>query len=178
MTTDAPAWTYDRECKWHTLPVQGAPVESFVFVYQSGGGDYVVSAMREGDACGGEVEYFPSLRAAKRYGERIARDGTYTDYMVSDQGAAAPITETNASQHAPAGQPRGETEVPTPKEHPNTTKLKALMDAHQMTAREVSWLLDCEPNTVRVWRTASGKKVIPTLKLELLELKLQQRGSK
>jgi uncharacterized membrane protein len=77
-------WEYDREVKWHTLPVDGDESESFVFVYKTEGDEYVVSAMREGDASGGEIEYFPSLKAAKKFGEKIAEDGSYVDYLTSE----------------------------------------------------------------------------------------------
>lgn len=77
-------WQYDREVKWHTLPVDGAANDAFVFVYKTEGDEYVVSAMREGDAAGGEIEYFPNLKAAKKFGERIAADGSYVDYLSSE----------------------------------------------------------------------------------------------
>lgn len=76
----SPAWQYDRECGWHTLAIDES-ADEFVFVYKSGGGDYVVSAMREGDSGGGELEYLPTLRQAKRFAEKIKADGSYRDYM-------------------------------------------------------------------------------------------------
>jgi uncharacterized membrane protein len=77
-------WEYDRDVKWHTMEVEGAEVETFVFVYKTEGDEYVVSAMREGDAAGGEIEYFPNLKAAKKFGEKIATDGSYVDYLTSE----------------------------------------------------------------------------------------------
>lgn len=61
--------------------------------------------------------------------------------------------------------------------HPNTLKLREAMDSRSMTAREVSWLLNCEPNTVRVWRTLTTTRVIPDMKLDYLLLKLQARDA-
>lgn len=77
-------WQYDSDAKWHTFDVESAEVETFVFVYLTEGGEYVVSAMREGDAAGGEIEYFPNLRAAKKFAEKIASDGSYVDYLSSE----------------------------------------------------------------------------------------------
>jgi len=74
-------WEYDREMKWHTLDVDE---EHFVFVYKSEGGDYVVSAMREGDAGGGEIEYRDTLSQAKKLGERMVADGSYVNYLTSE----------------------------------------------------------------------------------------------
>ena len=78
-------WEYDRELKWHTLPVITSKPDDdiFVFCYKSAAGDYVISAMREGDIAGGEVEYEESLPKAKKFAERIAGDGSYTQYLMS-----------------------------------------------------------------------------------------------
>jgi hypothetical protein len=77
-------WEYDREVKWHTRSVESTDQDVFVFIYKTEGGEYVVSAMREGDASGGEIEYFDTLAKAKRHGEKIAADGTYVDYLTSE----------------------------------------------------------------------------------------------
>lgn len=76
------AWEYDREVNWHTLQVNDTEDDAFVFVYKSGGGDYVISAMREGDPGGGEIEYRDTLKQAKKLGEQMAADGTYKDYLL------------------------------------------------------------------------------------------------
>jgi uncharacterized membrane protein len=77
-------WQYDRDLKWHTLDIEDAETETFVFVYRTEGSEYVVSAMREGDFAGGEIEYLPNLRAAKKFAEKIAADGSYVDYLSSE----------------------------------------------------------------------------------------------
>ena len=45
--------------------------EVFVKVEKSRGGDYFLSVYREGDPCGDEVEYFPNLYQAKKYGKNL-----------------------------------------------------------------------------------------------------------
>lgn len=73
-------WQYDRETGWHTLRVDGDD-DAFVFVYKSGGGDYVISAMREGDPAGGDIEYCDTLKQAKKFGETLI-DGAWKDYAM------------------------------------------------------------------------------------------------
>lgn len=72
-------WSYDREVGWHTAPVNE---QEFMLVYMTGAGDYALTAMREGDPCGGDLDYFDTLRSAKRYAEQVAKDGTYTEYLL------------------------------------------------------------------------------------------------
>lgn len=74
-------WEYDRELKWHTLTIE-AEEDAFVFVYITEAGDYAISAMREGDAAGGEVEYEPNLTKAKKYAENLIKSGTYKNYFL------------------------------------------------------------------------------------------------
>ncbi len=74
-------WDYDREMAWHTRPVSpGSDV--FVFVYKTPAGDYAVSAMTEGDASGGQVEYEPTLQKAKRLADDLCTSGAYVNYLV------------------------------------------------------------------------------------------------
>ena len=73
-------WEYDKEVKWHVCHTDETR-ETFVLVYLSGGGDYVVTAMREGDCAGGEIEYRATLAQAKKLGEQWIADGTWRDYL-------------------------------------------------------------------------------------------------
>lgn len=63
----------------HFLPI--ANTDAMMKVEKSRGWDYTVTCMREGDPCGGEVEYRPSLDSAKRYAEKIVADGDWEDYL-------------------------------------------------------------------------------------------------
>lgn len=54
----------------------------------------------------------------------------------------------------------------------NQKELMDLMYEHKVNARDVSKLLYCTPNNVRVWRCASGN-AMPDAKLELLKFKLE-----
>lgn len=77
----AMCWNYDRECAWHT---KGIPEEddAFVFVYKTGGGDYAISAMREGDMAGGDVEYEQTLVRAKKYADGLIVSGGYKEMFL------------------------------------------------------------------------------------------------
>jgi len=75
-------WEYDREMEWHTKAVDESGDE-FVFVYKTGAGDYAVSAMREGDASGGQVDFEPTLVKAKAAAEKLIESGAYADYFES-----------------------------------------------------------------------------------------------
>jgi hypothetical protein len=79
MTT----WQYDREIGWHTKAVEDNK-NAFVFVYRTAAGDYAISAMKEGDASGGEVEFRTTLREAKNYADVLISNGTYTELMQSE----------------------------------------------------------------------------------------------
>ena len=60
----------------------------------------------------------------------------------------------------------------------NTEKLIALMNAHQLSCRDVGKMLGRTVSTVRVWRCANPESpTIPNGQLELLELKLAQQAS-
>ena len=74
-------WEYERESGWHTKAI---PLEddAFVFVYKTVAGDYAVSAMREGDIAGGDVEFEPSLAKAKRLAEGLISSGAYVDMFL------------------------------------------------------------------------------------------------
>ena len=63
----------------HWLAIDG---DHFVKVEKSGGGDYFACVYREGDPCGGEVEYFSDLRRAKLFAEQLAMSGDWKDYLL------------------------------------------------------------------------------------------------
>lgn len=55
-----------------------------------------------------------------------------------------------------------------------TERLRQLMAEHQLNAPQVATILNRQPNTVRVWRSAKvAGKIIPANVLELLEFKLK-----
>lgn len=60
--------------------------------------------------------------------------------------------------------------------HKNTKRLRELMAAARLNAPAVAELLNREAQTVRGWRVKTTTRPIPSTALELLELKLQQRG--
>jgi len=74
-------WMFDRECGWHTKAIPQED-DAFVFVYKTAGGDYAISAMREGDMAGGDVEYEPTLAKAKKYGETLIASGGYKEMFL------------------------------------------------------------------------------------------------
>lgn len=76
-------WTYDREMGWHTAPVDESE-QTFVMVYKSAGGDYAITAMREGDAAGGDVAYEPTLPKAKQFAEQLIESGNYIEYLLAE----------------------------------------------------------------------------------------------
>ena len=73
-------WQFDRELKWHTLAINDTG--AIVFAYKSVGGDYVVSAMYDDDACGGDVEYLPTLAKAKKFAEQAVVSGEWWRMVV------------------------------------------------------------------------------------------------
>lgn len=64
----------------HMLPI--ADTDAFMKVEKTRGGDYSITAIREGDPCGGEVEYAPDLQKAKAVAERLANNGEYKDLLL------------------------------------------------------------------------------------------------
>ena len=75
-------WTSQRDEGGHVhlLPVSD---EIFVKVEKSRAGDYFLCVYREGDPCGGDVEYFPTLYQAKKYGAEIASSGQCQEYLLA-----------------------------------------------------------------------------------------------
>lgn len=73
-------WEYDRETGWHTLQTENE--DAFMFVYKSAAGDYALSAMREGDPSGGDVDYEQSLKKAKKRCERLIASKEYRDFLL------------------------------------------------------------------------------------------------
>lgn len=73
-------WVYEHDVNWHTAIINDD--RDYVMVYKTAAGDYAVSAARDDDPGGGEVEFEPSLVQAKKHAERIVREGTYKQYML------------------------------------------------------------------------------------------------
>lgn len=62
-------WQHDKDTGEHHLPLtRGLSVK----VYKTPAGDYALTAHSDEDGCGGEVDYFETLRQAKRHGDEIA----------------------------------------------------------------------------------------------------------
>lgn len=59
--------------------------------------------------------------------------------------------------------------------HPRTLRLKQLMSDHKLNAKRVAEMVNRKPHTVDCWR--SEPQIIPPTCLELLELKLAERGA-
>lgn len=58
---------------------------------------------------------------------------------------------------------------------PRTTRLRAIMARHHLTARDVAELIDRETATVKIWRVGKTR-IIPAHTLEVLEARLAVRG--
>jgi hypothetical protein len=58
------------------------------------------------------------------------------------------------------------------------TKLRALMEQHDLAAADVAELLGRELITVRIWLCKPGNRQIPSDALSLLELKLASKAGK
>jgi hypothetical protein len=63
----------------HWLAVDEVTV---IKVEKSNGGDYFLTAMQNGDPCGGDVEYFNTLLEAKTFAEQIAINGEWKNYTL------------------------------------------------------------------------------------------------
>lgn len=57
-----------------------------------------------------------------------------------------------------------------------TNELDALMRQHALTARQVGEILNRKPHTVRVWRSRYAERTIPDHTLQVLKMKLAERG--
>ena len=77
-------WEYDRELGWHTKAIDESKDE-FVFVYKTAAGDYAISAMREGDVSGGQVDFELTLAKAKKAADNLIASGRYTQYFENAQ---------------------------------------------------------------------------------------------
>lgn len=63
----------------HELPLDAA---SCFEVYKTAGGDYAMVCYAHGDPCGGDPEYFDTLREAKAAAERILASGNWDCYTL------------------------------------------------------------------------------------------------
>jgi hypothetical protein len=85
----------------HYLPTG---VEDYVMkVEKSAGGDYYLTAYREGDPAGGEVEYEDTLEKAKRRAEELVQSGEWVDLAVDeDEARAALESRGNSANDSPS----------------------------------------------------------------------------
>ena len=76
-------WTKERDeiGVIHWLQIND---EYFAKVEKSGGGDYFACIYKEGDPCGGEVEYFSNLRHAKLFAEQLSISGNWKNYLLNE----------------------------------------------------------------------------------------------
>lgn len=74
-------WTKQRdEAGWiHLLEIR---TDLFLKVEQSAAGDYFVTAYQEGDPCGGDIQYFETLKQAKRYAQELADTGEWVEFTL------------------------------------------------------------------------------------------------
>jgi hypothetical protein len=70
----------------HVLPIDDTAVFE---VYKTAGGDYAMVCFKDGDPCGGDPEYFDTLRDAKATAERIIASGNYEAYTLDSTSALA-----------------------------------------------------------------------------------------
>jgi hypothetical protein len=66
------------------LPEEGYEMH----VYKTAAGDYAMVCYHEGDPCGGDPEYFDTLRDAKATAERVAK-GNWQAYTLDATSALA-----------------------------------------------------------------------------------------
>ncbi len=59
--------------------------------------------------------------------------------------------------------------------HHNTEQLLKLIDDNKLSTKDVAEMLGRTNQTVRIWRSKTGHRVIPDHQLELLRLKLASR---
>lgn len=73
-------WTYERDSGQHFRPfTDDAGVERMMLVYKTGGGDYAITCMSEGDPCGGDVDYEETLPKAKARAEALIESGHWLE---------------------------------------------------------------------------------------------------
>ena len=73
-------WEYDREVNEHTKFFGND--EQYMVVYKTAGGDYAITCRNEGDPCGGDIEYAPTLAKAKRWADDKIDDGTWVELVL------------------------------------------------------------------------------------------------
>jgi hypothetical protein len=71
----AMTWEFDRDTGEHFLHFDG----KYMAVYKTPSGDYAITCRTEGDPCGGDVDYEPTLAKAKANAERRAESGTWLE---------------------------------------------------------------------------------------------------
>jgi hypothetical protein len=72
-------WTYERDAGQHFRAFTVDGVERLMLVYKSGGGDYAITCMQEGDPCGGDVDFEPTLTKAKAKAEALIESGHWLE---------------------------------------------------------------------------------------------------
>lgn len=84
-------WSKDRDeggfVHWLPIEYQGDGAEYFMKVEKTRGGDYSITAYREGDAAGGDVDYADTLPKAKAEAERIVGNDVWREYLLEDSSA-------------------------------------------------------------------------------------------
>lgn len=59
--------------------------------------------------------------------------------------------------------------------HTNTEQLLEIITSNNLSTKDIAALLGRTNQTVRIWRSKTGHRVIPDHQLELLKLKLAKR---
>lgn len=75
----AGAWAHDRQTGQHFRPFDGDGVPRAMVVYKTGGGDYAITCMSEGDPCGSDVDYEATLPKAKAKAEALIDSGFWKE---------------------------------------------------------------------------------------------------
>lgn len=74
-------WTKQRDEAGiiHLLEIRP---DLFIKVEQSAAQDYFLTVYQEGDPCGGDIQYFETLRKAKQFAQDIANSGEWLAFTL------------------------------------------------------------------------------------------------
>lgn len=78
----AQVWERDPDTREHSLTFGDGG--QYMVAYRTPAGDYAITCRFNGDPCGGDVEYYPTLRKAKEAAETHVRNGTWRDLTLPE----------------------------------------------------------------------------------------------
>jgi hypothetical protein len=76
------AWEFDRDTGEHFLHF--GDDGQYMAVWKTAAGDYAITCRAEGDPCGGDVDYEPTLPKAKKNAEAHVENGTWIELVLID----------------------------------------------------------------------------------------------